>query len=243
MALGDEAKMKADTVSHWMPHLLLVEDDRRLASLLSRGLEEDGYRIDTTGTLGGALRCSAVTTFDGAIIDVMLPDGNGIDLAGRLRARGFDAPILILTARAEIELRVEGLDAGADDYVVKPVSLPELGARLRALHRRWRGRAGRLLRAGDLVLEPPALTAMRGDTEIDLTPTECRLLEAMMRHPGQVLSRTQLATMVWDDGLGPPSNAIDVHIRSLRLKVDLPFGTNTIETVRGMGYRVRRGAP
>jgi two-component system OmpR family response regulator len=173
------------------------------------------------------------------VIDVTLPDGNGIDLARALRAQGIDLPILMLTARGETETVVAGLDSGADDYVVKPVTLEVLGARLRALHRRWHRPLTAPIRVGDLVLEPSALLARRGDAEIDLTPAQARILEALMVNTGNVLTRSQIARRLRGDGNEPSSNVIDVHIRALRTKIDEPFSRGSIETVRGLGYRLR----
>jgi DNA-binding response OmpR family regulator len=173
------------------------------------------------------------------VIDVTLPDGSGIDLARALRAQGVDLPIMMLTGRGETESVVAGLDSGADDYVVKPVTLDVLGARLRALYRRWHRPVTAPIRVGDLVLEPSALVARRGDAEIDLTPAQARILEALMINTGNVLTRSQIARRLRADGDEPSSNVIDVHIRALRTKIDEPFSRGSIETVRGLGYRLR----
>jgi two-component system OmpR family response regulator len=221
------------------PTLLLVEDDRVFARLLKQGLEEDGYRVSLADTCASGFRRAMAGELQSIVIDVTLPDGSGIDLARTLRAQGVDVPILMLTAHGENDAVVAGLDSGADDYVVKPVSLDVLGARLRALHRRWHRPASAPIRVGDLVLEPSALIARRGEAEIDLTPAQARILEVLMVNNGNVLTRSQIARRLRDDGDEPNSNVIDVHIRALRTKIDAPFSRGSIETVRGFGYRLR----
>lgn len=221
------------------PALLVVEDDRAFARLLERGLEEDGYQVCLADTYGSGFRRAMTGDLQSIIIDVTLPDGSGIDLARALRKQGVDVPILMLTAHGDCDTVVAGLDSGADDYVVKPVSLEVLGARLRALHRRWHRPASAPIRVGDLMLEPSALLARRGEAEIDLTPAQARILEVLMVNNGNVLSRSQIARRLRDDGHEPTSNVIDVHIRALRSKIDEPFLSDSIETVRGFGYRLR----
>jgi two-component system OmpR family response regulator len=222
------------------PAVMLVEDDRILARSLKRGLEEDGYEVDVAGTVMAAFHTALARSFDSMVVDVTLPDGSGIDLVRRLRGQGLTQPILILTARGDSETTVDGLDAGADDFVVKPVPLEVLSARLRALHRRWDKSGTPIIRVGDLVLEPDRLIARRDDAEIDLTPTQSRLLELLMTRVGRVLTRSQIGAEIGDPESDPTSNVIDVHIRAIRKKIDDPFGTDSIETVRGMGYRFRR---
>ena len=224
------------------PSVLLVEDDRVLARLLKQGLEEDGYRVQIAGCYADGFRKALAGQIDSIVIDVTLPDRSGIDLAGTLRDQGLDLPILLLTARGDAETMVAGLDSGADDYVVKPVPLEVLGARLRALHRRWHRPTSAPIRVGDLLLEPSRLMARRGSIDIDLTPAQAGVLEALMINAGNVLSRSQIARRFQHDGQEPGSNVIDVHIRALRDKIDDPFGTNSIETVRGVGYRMRPSA-
>lgn len=220
--------------------LLLVEDDRRLAASLAKGLEEDGYQVSVALTYSDGLGKARAGSYQAIILDVGLPDGNGIELARVLRSEGFDLPILMLTASADAPSVVAGLDGGADDYVVKPVPLAVLGARLRALHRRWYRPLDAPIRLGDLVLEPSRLLARRGTAEIDLTPTQARILQTLMLHSGNVLSRGQIADRISRDDPALFSNVIDVHIRALRTKIDEPFQSNMIETVRGLGYRMRR---
>jgi two-component system OmpR family response regulator len=221
------------------PALLLVEDDRVFARSLKQGLEEDGYQVSLADSFAAGFRTAMSGGLQSIVIDVMLPDGNGIDLARSLRAQGVDTPILMLTALGEADAVVAGLDSGADDYVVKPVSLDVLGARLRALHRRWHRPTTAPIRVGDLMLEPSTLLARRGRAEIDLTPAQAKILETLMVNSGNVLSRSQIARGLRDDGYEPGSNVIDVHIRALRSKIDEPFSSDSIETVRGFGYRLR----
>jgi two-component system OmpR family response regulator len=169
----------------------------------------------------------------------MLPGFDGFELCQRLREAGVWAPVLMLTARDQIGDRVRGLDAGADDYLVKPFSLLELAARLRALARRDDRRRPAVLAEGDLKLDPASKRAWRGSTEIELSPKEFSLLEFFLRHPGTVLSRSQIIEAVWDFAYDGTSNVVDQYVKYLRRKVDLPFGRNDIQTVRGMGYRLR----
>jgi two-component system OmpR family response regulator len=179
------------------------------------------------------------TEYDVVVLDVMLPGLDGFEVCRRLRADDVWTPVLMLTARDAVEDRVAGLDGGADDYLVKPFSFDELVARLRALARRGSAERPAVLAAGDLRLDPATRRAARGDVEIALSQKEYALLETLMRRPGVVLSRLQLLEHAWDDSYENRSNVIDVYIRYLREKIDRPFGTDTIETVRGVGYRLR----
>jgi two-component system, OmpR family, response regulator len=173
------------------------------------------------------------------ILDVMLPGIDGFEACRRLRQKGVWAPVLLLTARDAVEDRVAGLDGGADDYLVKPFSFAELSARLRALVRRGRPERPAVLSVGQLRLDPATRRAWRGERELALSPKEFALLEAFMRRPGEVLSRLELLELGWDIGYENRSNVVDVFIRYLREKVDRPFGVESIETVRGAGYRLR----
>src|SRR5216117_451229 len=177
--------------------------------------------------------------YDAIVLDVMLPGRDGFETCRELRKAGVWAPVLMLTARDSVGDRVAGLDAGADDYLTKPFSFAELLARLRALSRRGGVERPAQLAVGDLVLDPATRQAWRGDAEIHLSPKEFALLEAFMRRPGQVLSRLQLIEHAWDFAYENRSNVVDVYVRYLREKVDRPFGTKSIETVRGVGYRLR----
>ena len=219
--------------------LLVVEDDVKMASLLRRGLGEDGAAVDVARSGEDAVWMAAAAPYDAVILDVMLPGIDGFETCRRLRDNGVWAPVLLLTARDAVEDRVAGLDGGADDYLVKPFSFAELSARLRALVRRGRPERPAVLEAGSLRLDPASRRAWRGTAEIELSAKEFGLLEAFMRRPGEVLSRLDLLEHAWDFGYENRSNVIDVYVRYLREKVDRPFGVESIETVRGAGYRLR----
>jgi len=219
--------------------VLIVEDELKMAGLLRRGLREDGMAADVAAKGEDALWMAGATDYDAIVLDVMLPGLDGFEVCRRLRADGVRAPVLMLTARDAVDDRVHGLDTGADDYLVKPFSFAELAARLRALARRGPVERPPVLAAGDLTLDPATRRVARGDADIALSVREFALLETLMRHPGQVLDRLQLLDHVWDGEYENRSNVIDVYIRYLREKVDRPFGVESIETVRGAGYRLR----
>ncbi|HEX5948742.1 MAG TPA: response regulator transcription factor [Actinomycetota bacterium] len=219
--------------------VLVVEDEVKMAALLKRGLEEEGYAVDTAGDGQQALWLGTENPYAAVVLDVMLPDLDGFEICKRLREAGRWSPVLMLTARDDVPDRVAGLDAGADDYVTKPFAFAELVARLRALVRRGAPERPAALRAGDLVMDPATRRVARRDVPIDLTAKEFALLEYLLRHPGEVLSRTQLIEHVWDFAYDGDSNVVDVYVRYLREKVDRPFGSDSIETVRGAGYRLR----
>jgi two-component system, OmpR family, response regulator len=210
-----------------------------MARLVKRGLEEEGIAVDVADRGEDAVWMAGSTEYDVVVLDVMLPGLDGFEVCRRLRADEVWTPVLMLTARDAVEDRVAGLDGGADDYLVKPFSFDELLARLRALARRGSAERPAVLEVGDLRLDPATRRASRGDTEIALSQKEYALLETLMRRPGVVLSRLQLLEHAWDDTYENRSNVIDVYIRYLREKIDRPFGTDTIETVRGVGYRLR----
>lgn len=216
----------------------LVEDERRIADFISRGLSEQGYAVDVAYDGDEALDWPNVAEFDLIILDVMLPIREGREVCRLLRERGVRTPILMLTARDAIEDRVRGLDSGADDYLVKPFAFAELLARLRALTRRQPPVLGSVLRMGDLTLDTTTRQASRQDITIPLTSKEYALLEYLMRHPHQVLTRTMIAEHVWNYDFDNSTNVIDVHIRNLRRKIDDPSPTKLIHTVRGAGYRI-----
>jgi len=219
--------------------VLVVEDEVKMTGLLKRGLEEEGYAVDTAGDGREALWLATENPYDAIVLDVMLPDLDGFEVCRRLRDAGRWSPVLMLTARDAVPDRVEGLDAGADDYLTKPFSFAELLARVRALVRRGTPERPPALGAGNLTLDPATRRVARGDATIELTAKEFALLEFLMRHPGEVLSRTRLIEHVWDFAYEGDSNVVDVYVRYLREKVDRPFGMNSIETVRGAGYRLR----
>lgn len=219
--------------------ILLVEDEQRLARLIRRGLVEEGYAVDLANCGAEALERVQFAEFDAIILDVMLPDIDGFNVCRTLRAREIQTPILMLTARGTVEDRVAGLDAGADDYLTKPFAFAELKARLRALARRAPETTTPVLSVGDLRLDPAAHQVWRGEQEIVLPNKEFRLLEYLMRNPNRVVTRTMIAEHVWDYEFLNATNVIDVHIRSLRRRVDDPYPVKRIQTVRGAGYKLR----
>jgi two-component system, OmpR family, response regulator len=223
--------------------VLVIEDEVRMARLVKRALEEEGHAVDIAGTGPDGLFMATENPYAAIILDVMLPGFDGFELCRRLRQAGTWVPVLMLTARDEIGDRVRGLDAGADDYLVKPFSLLELAARLRALTRRDDRRRPVVLAEGDLRLDPASKRAWRAGTEIELSPKEFSLLEFFLRNPGTVLTRSQIIEAVWDFAYDGTSNVVDQYVKYLRRKVDIPFGRQDIQTVRGMGYRLRREEP
>jgi two-component system OmpR family response regulator len=222
--------------------VLVVEDATRMAELLRRGLVEEGYAVDVVAGGQDAVWMATENPFDAILLDVMLPDLDGFEVCRRIRDAGQWAPVLMLTARDGVDDRVRGLDAGADDYLPKPFAFAELLARLRALLRRGTGERPPVLAVGDLTMDPAARLVRRGEAEVSLTPKEFALLEYFMRHPGEVLTRTRLIEHVWDFAFEGDSNVVEVYVRYLREKVDRPFGRDSIETVRGVGYRLRSDA-
>jgi two-component system, OmpR family, response regulator len=219
--------------------VLVVEDEVKMAGLLRRGLAEEGYAVDVAPTGEDALARARATEYDAVVLDLVLPGMSGLETCRRLRESGVWSPVLVLTARDAIEDRVAGLDMGADDYLTKPFSFAELFARLRALVRRGAAERPSVLRVGNLQLDPATREVRRGVAEVPLSAKEFALLETFMRHPGQVLSRYDLLEHAWDYAYENRSNVVDVYIRYLREKVDRPFGRRSIETVRGVGYRLR----
>jgi len=218
--------------------ILVVEDEQRIAVFIKQGLEEEGYAVDVAYDGEEALDWAAMVDYDLIVLDVLLPKKNGIQTCRDLRAQGNKVPVLMLTARDAIEDRVRGLDSGADDYLVKPFAFQELLARIRALLRRSGEVKTTRLQVGDLMLDTLTHRATRGERAIELTAREYAILEFLMRHPGQVLSRTQIAEHVWNYDFYSTSNVVDVYIRYLRRKVDEGFDVNLIETVRGVGYKI-----
>ena len=211
-----------------------------MAGLLRRALKEEGHAVDVAADGPQGLWLATENEYGAIVLDVMLPGMDGFQLCRRLRESGAWAPVLMLTARDGVTDRVRGLDAGADDYLVKPFSLLELAARLRALARRdGRGRPP-VLAEGDLRLDPASKQAWRAGTELHLSPKEYSLLEFFLRHPGQVLTRSAIIEAVWDFAYDGGSNVVDQYVNYLRRKIDAPFGRRDLETVRGMGYRLRR---
>ncbi len=222
--------------------VLVVEDEKKLANLLARGLREEGHATDIANDGKDALWMADATPYDAIVLDVMLPSLDGFAVCRRLREQGIWSPVLMLTARDAVEDRIAGLDAGADDYLAKPFSFDELLARLRALVRRAPHERPTVLEAGDLRLDPAARQAWRGDTPLDLSAKEFALFEVFMRRADEVLSRDQLLAGAWDMAFEARSNVIDVYVRYLREKIDRPFGRASLETIRGVGYRLRTDA-
>ena len=214
-----------------------------MASLIRRGLREEGMAADVAIKGEDALWMAGSTAYDAIVLDVMLPGIDGIEACRRLREAGVWAPVLMLTARDAVEDRVAGLDGGADDYLTKPFSFAELLARLRALVRRGPVERPTVVTVGDLHLDPAARRVWRGDSDISLSAKEFALLETFMRRPGEVLDRLQLLEHAWDYNYENRSNVVDVYVRYLREKIDRPFAMESIETVRGAGYRMRKAGP
>ena len=218
---------------------LVVEDEPKMAVLLRRGLAEAGYAADVAVTGEDAIDLAKAIPYDAIVLDVMLPGLDGLGVCRELRAGGVWTPILMLTARDGIEDRVAGLDAGADDYLVKPFSFAELLARLRALARRGRAERPAVLEAGSLRLDPAPRQEWRGEAAIELSAKEFALLETFLRRPGEALSRLDLLEHAWVYTYENRSNVVDVYVGFLRAKIDRPYGRRSIETVRGVGYRLR----
>ncbi len=222
--------------------ILLVEDEARLATAVRRVLDEEGYATDWSADGADGLARAEDGEYDVILLDVMLPSYDGYEFARRLRASGMTVPILMLTARDGIQDRVRGLDSGADDYLVKPFALAELLARVRALGRRAKMNGASespLLAVADLELDLRSREARRGPRRIELTAREFGLLETLMRHPGQVMTRSQLLDAVWSYDAVTESNVVDIYIHYLRNKLDKGFDKKLIRTVRGMGYAIR----
>jgi two-component system, OmpR family, response regulator len=219
--------------------VLIVEDEPKMAGLLRRGLRQEGIAADLAAKGEDAVWMAGATMYDAIVLDLMLPGIDGLEVCRRLRDDGVLSPILMLTARDGVHDRVAGLDSGADDYLVKPFSYAELLARLRALARRSHGTGTPELRVGDLRLDPARHQVWRGEEEIELSAKEFAVLEVFMRRPGEVLSRFQLLEHAWDYEYENRSNIVDSYVRLLRKKIDAPFGTKSIQTVRGAGYRLR----
>ena len=218
--------------------VLIVEDEAKMAGLIRKGLQQEGIAADLAAKGEDAVWMAGSTEYDAIVLDLMLPGIDGLEVCRRLRAEAVWSPILMLTARDGVPDRVAGLDAGADDYLVKPFSYAELLARLRALARRGTAERPVELRVGDLRLDRAKRLVWRGETQIELSAKEFAILEVFMRHPGEVLSRFQLLEHAWDYEYENRSNIVDSYVRLLRRKIDKPFDVRSIETVRGVGYRL-----
>jgi len=218
--------------------ILLVEDEDRIASFVTRGLGSEGHAVERAATGRDAIGLVQYETYDLVLLDLLLPDSNGRQVLRALRAHDQSTPVLVLSALGEVEDKVELLDSGANDYLTKPFALAELSARIRALTRQDQERSD-TIKVGTLTLDTRARTVVRSDLKVRLTTREFTLLEYLMRHPGQVLSREQLLQAVWGATYHTSSNVVDVYVRYLRKKLDIPGVDSPIETVRGAGYRVR----
>ncbi|MEZ4620054.1 MAG: response regulator transcription factor [Caldilineaceae bacterium] len=219
--------------------VLVVEDEPRMARLIRQGLEEDAYAVDLVDNGADVLDWVQSADYDLLLLDIMLPELDGLALCRRLRAAGYTMPILMLTALGTLPDKVLGLDSGADDYLVKPFAIEELTARMRALLRREQPQKSATLHVADLTLDPAAKVAQRGDHKIELTAKEYAILEMLMRNPGQVLSRDQIIDHVWNMDYDGESKLIEVYIYNLRKKIDNDFPQKLLQTVRGLGYRIR----
>jgi two-component system OmpR family response regulator len=218
--------------------ILIIEDDQKLGPVLVRGFATDAIAADLVTTGHGGLVRAGATDYAVIVLDVMLPDLDGFEVCRTMRDDGVDAPVLMLTARDDVEDRVHGLNCGADDYLVKPFSFNELLARVRAMSRRGPVQRSVVLEIGDLRLDAARHQVWRADTAIDLSRKEYAVLEALMRNPGNVLSRFDLLEQVWGYDYENRSNVVEVYVRYLRQKIDRPFGRNTLQTIRGVGYRL-----
>ena len=220
--------------------ILVVEDEVKMASFIKRGLEEEGSAVDISSDGQDGLYRASSGSYDLIVLDITLPLMDGLEVCRKLRENRVSTPILLLTARDSVDMKVRGLDSGADDYLTKPFAFAELLARIRALRRRDRTEVNLRLQIGDLTLDPLTRRVTRASQPITLTSKEFALLECFMRHPDQVLSRTVLSENVWDETFDSFTNVIDVYVNYLRNKIDRNFPTKLIHTVRGSGYVMRR---
>lgn len=223
--------------------VLVVEDERKVAGLIRSGLEEQGMSVETCHDGDTAWARATGERFDALVLDIMIPGRDGLSLVRKLRAEHHTVPVLLLTARGDVRERVEGLEAGADDYLAKPFAMPELVARLRSIVRRHSGATLNILTCGDLVMNLTAREVKRGGDAILLTPREFSVLEALLRSPGAVVTRTELSQQVWGYQFDPETNVVDVAVQRLRRKIDEGRPSRLIQTVRGMGYSIDAGSP
>lgn len=219
--------------------ILIVEDEKKVASFIQAGLAEHGFASECRHDGNEALAAAQSTPFDALVLDIMLPGLDGLAVLRRLRGSKNTVPVILLTARGDVNERIEGLEAGADDYMSKPFSVQELVARLRAVLRRREGGGLALQSCGDLTLNPAAREVRRGTTRIELTPREFALLEILLRSPGRAVTRVELCQGVWNQHFDSGTNVVDVAVQRLRRKIDDPFPTKLIQTVRGLGYSIQ----
>ena len=219
--------------------VLVVEDEKKTASFIRKALQAEGFAVDICGNGDDALAAATTTDFDGIVLDIMLPGRDGLSVLRQLRERKIATPVLLLSARGEVNERVEGLNLGADDYLPKPFVIAELVARIRALGRRGGESKSTVLRLADLTLDTVSHRAQRGGKTFELTAREFRLLEFLMRSPGRICSRMAIIEKVWDYEFDPGTNLVDVYIKRLREKIDDGFEPKLLQTVRGIGYVMR----
>lgn len=226
------------TIKPWFMHVLVAEDERKVASLIQSGLLQHGITTHTCHQGDEAFACAASRPFDAIVLDIMLPGRDGLSILRKLRAEGHNVPVLLLTARGDLEERVEGLNLGADDYLAKPFAMIELVARLRAIWRRRSGVGSNVLAHGDVVMNITTREVHRAGRAIHLTPREFSVLECLLRVPGKVVTRTQLSQQVWGYQFDPGTNVVDVALQRLRKKLDEGLSP-LIQTVRGIGYSIK----
>ncbi|MEN9842105.1 MAG: hypothetical protein RL376_1905 [Verrucomicrobiota bacterium] len=219
--------------------VLVVDDEKKVAELVRAGLEEQGYEVEISHEGDGAWRRASTERFDAVVLDIMLPGRDGLSIVKKLRAEKYTVPVLLLSARGDVRERIEGLEAGADDYLPKPFAMGELVARLRSIARRHTGVSLNLLSHADLVMNLTAREVRRAGMEITLTPREFSLLEVLLSSPGEVVTRTELSQQVWGYQFDPGTNVVDVAIQRLRRKLDDGHGVKLIQTVRGVGYSLQ----
>lgn len=219
--------------------VLIIEDDEKTASFVGKALRAEGFAVDVCHDGEDGLHLAETTPYDALVLDIMLPGRDGLSVLRQLRDRGSSLPILLLSARGEVRERVDGLNAGADDYLPKPFALAELVARVRAMGRRGSESRAAVLEAADLRVDTITGEVRRGGTSIELTAREYRLLEFLLRSTGHVCGRMSILEKVWDYDFDPGTNLVDVYVRRLREKVDAPFEVKLIHTVRGVGYVLR----
>jgi len=218
--------------------VLIIEDDKKTASFVRKAMQVEGFAVDVCHDGETGLAAAGVTPFDAIVLDIMLPGRDGLSVLKQLRRQGISTPVLLLSARGGVEERVEGLNAGADDYLPKPFVIAELAARVKALGRRGGESRASILRVADLTLDTTTRLAERGGAPIDLTVREYRLLEFLMRNPGRICGRMAILEKVWDYSFDPGSNLVDVNIMRLREKIDAGAERKLLRTVRGLGYLI-----
>jgi len=222
--------------------VLIVEDEKKIASFLRKGLESQGFVVDVSHHGDEGFTLATTRPYDAAILDIMLPGKDGLSILRNLRERKSPLPVILLTARSELNERLEGLNLGADDYLTKPFHIEELIARLHAVARRATGATQSILTVGDLTMNLLTREVRRGGQRIELTAREFSLLEHLMRSPGRVLTRVEIVERVWEYNFDPGTNLVDVYVQRIRKKVDGDFSVKLLETIRGVGYRIRPDA-